>query len=88
MAIGLANRLVPEGQALAAAQALARELAAFPQTAMLSDRASLIDQWNWPEDEAIRREVAGAQAAFETDFQSGAGRFVAGHGRHGAFDGE
>ena len=87
-AIGLANRLVPAGEALPAAQALARELAVFPQTAMLSDRTSLIDQWNWPEDEAIRCEVAGAAAAFETDFQSGAGRFVAGRGRHGDFGSE
>jgi enoyl-CoA hydratase len=50
---------------------------------MLSDRASLIGQWDWPEDEAIRREIAGSAAAFAQGFQSGAGRFVAGAGRHG-----
>ena len=83
-AIGLANRLVPAGQARAAAERLAHELAELPQVAMLSDRASLIDQWNWPEDEAIRREIAGSAAAFAEGFQAGAGRFVAGAGRHGS----
>jgi len=82
-AIGLANRLVPAGEARAAAERLAHELASLPQVAMLSDRASLIGQWDWPEDEAIRREIAGSAAAFAQGFQSGAGRFVAGAGRHG-----
>ena len=63
-AIGLANRLVPAGEARAEAERLAHELAALPQTAMLSDRASLISQWDFPEDEAIRREIAGSGAAF------------------------
>ena len=37
--MGLANRVVPSGQTLAAAVELAREIAAFPQTCMLADRA-------------------------------------------------
>jgi len=82
-AIGLANRLVPAGQARVAAERLAHELAALPQVAMLSDRASLIEQWDWPEAEAIRREIAGSAAAFAEGFQSGARRFVSGSGRHG-----
>ncbi len=82
-AIGLANRLVPKGEARAEAERLAHSLAGLPQAALLSDRASTIDQWNWPEDEAIRREIAGSSHAFTTDFQSGAGRFVVGVGRHG-----
>ena len=65
---------------------LAEQLAGFPQMAMLCDRASAIAQWDYPEDEAIRREIEGAMPAFETQFQSGAGRFVEGQGRHGAFD--
>jgi enoyl-CoA hydratase len=82
-AIGLANRLVPAGQTRVEAERLAHELAALPQVAMLSDRASLIGQWDWPEHEAIRREIAGSAAAFAEGFQAGAGRFVAGTGRHG-----
>ena len=86
MAMGLADRLAPAGHALEAARELAHQLAGFPQIAMLSDRASTIDQWNYPEEEAIDREIAGARPAFEQDFQSGAGRFMGGAGRHGAFD--
>ena len=86
MAIGLADRLVPLGEALGAAQALAHELAGFPQLAMLSDRSSAISQWDYPEADAIEREIAGSRAAFERQFPSGAERFVAGEGRHGTFN--
>ena len=82
-AIGLANRLAKKGEARRDAERLALELASVPQIAMLSDRQSLISQWDFPEDEAIRREIAGSQAAFREGFQSGAERFVAGTGRHG-----
>ncbi|MDF7083446.1 enoyl-CoA hydratase-related protein, partial [Escherichia coli] len=40
LAMGLANRVVGPGEALAAAQKLARDIAAFPQQCMLADRAS------------------------------------------------
>lgn len=85
--IGLADRLVPAGQARAAAEELAAQLASFPQLAMLSDRYSAITQWDFPEEEAIRREIDGSRPAFEQEFQSGAGRFVGGAGRHGTQDG-
>ncbi len=85
-AIGLADRLAPAGGALAAAQDLAMQLAEFPQLAMLSDRASAISQWDYEEEEAIDREIAGAQPAFEQQFQTGAQRFVGGAGRHGSFE--
>jgi len=85
-AIGLADRLVPAGEALTAATELAHQLAGFPQLAMLSDRASAISQWDHAEEAAIDREIAGSKPAFEQQFQSGAGRFVAGAGRHGSFD--
>src|ERR1019366_858611 len=48
MRIGLANRLAAPGKALGAAQALARELAAFPQACMLADRQSAYAQWDLP----------------------------------------
>lgn len=83
---GLADRRCAKGQALAEAVALAHTLASFPQAAMLCDRYSAITQWDFSEDEAIQREVAGAQAAFRDAFQAGAGSFVAGKGRHGEFD--
>src|SRR6202023_2084586 len=46
LAIGLADRVVPVGTALAAAQELARQLAALPQTCMRSDRLSSYEQWS------------------------------------------
>src|SRR6202011_4982239 len=42
--IGLANRVVPSGQALQAAIGLARELASLPQRCMRNDRLSAIEQ--------------------------------------------
>src|SRR5438105_126788 len=45
-AIGLVDRVVPPGNALVAAQQLARELAALPQTCMRSDRLSVYEQWS------------------------------------------
>src|SRR5579872_4389346 len=50
---GLANRMVPIGQARAEAEALAASIAAFPQRCMRSDRRSAIDQWSLPLDAAI-----------------------------------
>lgn len=86
LAMGLADRLAPAGEALVAARELAHQLAGFPKLAMLSDRASTISQWDYREEAAIDREIAGSRPAFQEQFQSGAGRFVAGAGRHGAFD--
>ena len=82
-AIGLANRLVKAGEARREAEKLAHDLAGLPQIAMLSDRHSLLKQWDLPEDAAIRLEIEGSKAAFAQGFQAGAGRFVQGVGRHG-----
>jgi enoyl-CoA hydratase len=84
LAIGLANRVVPAGEALRAAQALAAELAALPQVCLRSDRASLLDQHGLEEAEALAQEFAHGQAALAREALSGAARFAAGAGRHGA----
>src|SRR5207245_6556089 len=52
--IGLVERLVEPGHALAAAQRLARELAAFPQGAMRADRQSTVNQWSLGFEDAMR----------------------------------
>lgn len=85
MSWGLADRRVRTGEALVTAIELADTLAGFPQAAMLCDRHSAITQWDYAEDEAIAREVAGADKAFRDAFQDGAGSFVEGRGRHGEF---
>ena len=55
-AIGLANRRVATGDALAAAKALALELSAFPQACLRSDRQSALDQWSLSEADALGHE--------------------------------
>ena len=86
-AIGLANRKVPAGQALAAAQALAREIAAFPQQCLRNDRASALKQAGRSLREALMQEFAlGLQTLNSGEAERGAARFAQGAGRHGAFD--
>jgi enoyl-CoA hydratase len=83
LAMGLANRVVPEGTALTAAQELAAQLAAFPQTCMRSDRMSALTQWEAADP--LEAEFAhGRNALLEA--QQGASRFAAGAGRHGSFE--
>lgn len=81
-AIGLADRVVPRGEARAAAEALARELAELPQACLRSDRASLLNQEGLSEQDALAAEFAHGRAVL-AEAVRGAGRFVAGEGRHG-----
>lgn len=83
LAIGLVNRLVPEGAALAAAQQLARELAALPQTCLHSDRASMLGARGLSLQDGLRQEFVHGHAALVAETLDGAARFVAGAGRHG-----
>ncbi|MBN8755332.1 MULTISPECIES: crotonase/enoyl-CoA hydratase family protein [Variovorax] len=85
LAMGLANRVTPPGGALAAAQELARQLAAFPQQCMLADRRSAYEQWDMPLAEALRREGAQGVPMVFAEGEAGAARFAGGAGRHGEF---
>jgi enoyl-CoA hydratase len=87
LAMGLADRLVEDGTALDAAEALAREIAAFPQRCLRADRASALSQWDYPLADALAREGAGGYPVIGAEALAGAGRFSAGAGRHGRFDG-
>jgi len=64
--MGLANRLVPAGQALPAALALAREIAIKPQAALRSDRLSSYEQWTLPLDDALAGEYRHGMATVQT----------------------
>ena len=87
--IGLANRLVPKGETRAHAIALARQIAAFPQTCMRADRRSALRQWDLEEEDAIANEMRGGLEVIASgETLSGAARFASGVGRHGAFGGE
>ncbi|GAA4528144.1 crotonase/enoyl-CoA hydratase family protein [Amycolatopsis samaneae] len=88
LAIGLANRVVPAGEAVSAATELARRLAAFPQTCLRGDRRSVYTQPGLSEQDALRAEFAGAMGAgvLAEEAAEGAARFAGGAGRHGGFD--
>jgi enoyl-CoA hydratase len=82
---GLANRLVPEGQALAEARRLAEQLARFPQICLRSDRRSSYEQWGFDLAAALINEGRRGAPALEAEARSGAARFAAGKGRGGSF---
>ncbi|WNG88649.1 crotonase/enoyl-CoA hydratase family protein [Mycobacterium sp. ITM-2016-00317] len=81
-AIGLANRVVPKGQARQHAEALAAELAQWPQQCMRSDRMSMLNQWGMSEADAMDVEF-GSLSRVAAESLDGAARFSAGAGRHG-----
>ena len=82
--MGLANRVVPTGQARDAAIVLARQLAVFPQATMRADRESALRQWDLPLGEALKQEWDRGRERIP-DALEGARRFASGHGRHGQF---
>ncbi|AQA21521.1 enoyl-CoA hydratase, EchA5 [Rhodococcus sp. MTM3W5.2] len=84
--IGLVNRKVPAGEAVAAAQRLAADLAAFPQTCMRQDRLSVLDQEGLAEDQAMLVELRHGAISLADGTFEGAMRFAEGAGRHGTFE--
>lgn len=85
LAMGLADRVVPDGRALDEALAIAHQLAALPQRCMRSDRLSVYEQWALPPEEALGNETRRGLAVIASgETAAGAQRFAAGHGRHGA----
>ena len=85
--IGLANRLVEPGRALASAVELAHELSRFPQRCLRSDRISAYEQWGRDLDDALLHETRlGRQVIESGETREGAARFAQGAGRHGVFE--
>ena len=84
--MGLANRVVPPGQSLAAARELALQVAAFPRTCLRGDRRSTHEQWGLDEAAALRNEFAQGMSTLQSgETVAGATRFSQGQGRHGDF---
>ncbi|HVT60050.1 MAG TPA: crotonase/enoyl-CoA hydratase family protein [Thermoanaerobaculia bacterium] len=83
LAIGLCERVVPDGTARAAAEELARQIARFPQTSLRADRAAVHRQHGLPLHEALRQEFERGEEALRREGVAGAGRFAGGKGRHG-----
>lgn len=86
LAMGLVNRVVPSGTARAAAEALAAEIARFPQVCLREDRLSAITQWDLDHQAAMANEFAHGRVSLAAGSAEGAARFAAGKGRGGRFD--
>ncbi len=85
--LGIANRLVPKGEARTHAVALAKELAKVPQNCLRNDKRSALRQWDLSEEEAINDEMAGGLKVIASgETLAGATRFAQGAGRHGKFE--
>lgn len=84
--VGLANRVVPAGQALVRATELAHRIAAFPQICMRHDRLSALEQAGLPFDAAMANEFEHGVHSLTAESVTGATRFASGAGRHGSFD--
>jgi enoyl-CoA hydratase len=83
--MGLANRLVPSGESLAAAISLAHEIASRPQAALRSDRLSSYEQWSLSLDEALAREYEHGMATLRTgELFGGLERYASGEWRQPA----
>ncbi|MFC5805135.1 crotonase/enoyl-CoA hydratase family protein [Streptomyces formicae] len=84
--MGLANRLVPPGEARGAAERLAHEIAAFPQLCLRHDRLSAREQHGLSEPDALAAEYRHGMVPLTAgETQKGADRFSRGAGRHGSF---
>jgi len=85
LSIGLLDRVVPPGQARAAAEDLARELAALPQACLRSDRAATLEGVSLPAADAMANEfLHGLGVLSAPGFAAGVQRFRDGAGRGGA----
>lgn len=76
LAMGLVNRIAPPGGARAAAEALAREIAGFPQICLRHDRLSAYEQFGLDLDAALANEFAHGQHALRAETLDGARRFA------------
>jgi enoyl-CoA hydratase len=86
LSIGLANRIAPDGAARQEAEALAQQIAAFPQVCLRGDRASAYEQFDLRLERALANEFNHGLAALREETSSGAARFASGAGRHGSFN--
>ncbi len=85
LSFGLANRVVPAGQARTAAEQYAAEIARFPQVCMRTDRMSSYRQWSMSIEDALRYEAREGLRPLREEARAGAQRFATGKGRGGTF---
>ena len=82
--IGLADRVVPRGEARATAEALAADIARFPQVCMRNDRLSAYESLGLSAEDALAVEYRYGAASLAAGALDRAARFASGEGRHGA----
>jgi enoyl-CoA hydratase len=82
LSIGLLTEVVPPGQHLQRALALAEGLARFPQQTMLADRRAAIEGQSLPLADGLALEAKAGPQTF-ADALAGAQRFASGEGRGG-----
>ncbi|XP_026148699.1 probable enoyl-CoA hydratase [Mastacembelus armatus] len=87
LAFGLANRVVPHGQALQAALELAEQISSFPQQCLRADRASaMYSCYDAPSfTQAMQFEIIHGIPVVQSEAIQGARTFTAGAGRGGKF---
>jgi len=85
--IGACEKVVEDGRARIEAEAMAHDIARFPQACMRADRRSVRMQAGLPLREAMRSEWTNGTPTFAAEGAAGAARFAAGKGRHGSFEG-
>ena len=83
--IGLADRVVADGETLTAAIELAKQIAAFPQICMNGDRLSAYRQWDFDIEGALAHEAHAGVTPLTEGAAEGARRFTRGMGRGGSF---
>ena len=83
--IGLCEKVVKSGTTRKEAEAMAREIARFPQEAVLADRRSIIESRGLTVRDAMKLEWKNGVDAHPKEGADGAARFAAGAGRHGNF---
>ncbi|MEW6687558.1 MAG: crotonase/enoyl-CoA hydratase family protein [Pseudomonadota bacterium] len=84
--INLCEKVVPEGKSREYAEAMAHEIARFPQACTRADRRSVFAQQGLSIRDGMRREWYNGIPAFYAEGAAGAAGFAAGKGRHGSFD--
>jgi len=84
--IGACEHVVEDGTSRGFAEAMAHEIALFPQACTRADRRSVTMQQGLSVREAMRREWYNGIPAFVAEGAEGAKRFAGGKGRHGRFD--
>ena len=84
--IGLAAKVVADGTARAAAEALAQQIARFPQACVRADRHSLYRAHGLSVRAGLKSEWATSSGIVKLEGIAGAERFAAGRGRHGDFE--